>query len=82
MFKPLNNRVLVKPDKIIDRTASGFLLPESEKEKPVTGIVVVGNENVKEGERVVFSKFGFDEIKIDEEVHYVVSDFNLLGIFL
>lgn len=77
MFKPLNNRVLVKA--IEKPKNSGFDLPES-KEKPVMGIVVVGNKDVEKGDEIFFSKFGFDEILIDEETHYVVSDFNILGI--
>jgi co-chaperonin GroES (HSP10) len=42
--------------------------------------VVVGNKDVNEGDRVLFSKFGYDEVTIDGEMHYVVSDFNVLGV--
>ena len=80
MFKPLSNRVLVKPEEKPTETSSGILLAEKVVEKPVIGIVVVGNNDVKEGDKVLFSKFGYDEITIDNELHYVVSDFNILGI--
>ena len=80
MFKPLNNRVLVKPEEKPTETASGILLAEKIVEKPVIGVVIVGNEQVKTGDRVLFSKFGYDEVTIDNELHYVVSDFNILGI--
>lgn len=80
MFKPLNNRVLVKPDETKTQTNSGIFLTES-KEKPATGVVMVGNSMVKKGEKVLFSKFGFDEVGIDNQIYYVVSENNLLGIF-
>ena len=80
MFKPLNNRVLIRPDEKEETTASGLIVVSSVVEKPVTGVVVVGNDSVKEGDRVLFSKYGFDEVKIDNEVLYVVSDITILGI--
>lgn len=80
MFKPLNNRVLIKPDEPVQETAFGILLPMN-KEKAVTGEVIVGNKDLKKGDKVVFSKFGLDEVTIDNEIHYVVSDVNILGKF-
>lgn len=80
MFKPLNGRVLLKPEERPHETASGILLAEKVVEKPVIGVVVVGNSNVKEGERVFFSKYGYDEITLEGDVHYLVSEFNILGI--
>lgn len=81
MFKPLNNRVLLKPDEE-NITKGGIVLVESKFEKPSVGTVIVGNKEVKKGQRIVFSKYGYDEIEIDGEKHYVVSDFNILGIFI
>ena len=43
--------------------------------------MIVGNKDVKKGDKIVFSKFGYDEVKIDDKLYYVVSDFNLLGVF-
>ena len=80
-FSCLNNRVLIKPIEKPNQTASGIFIVETIKEKPVIGIVVVGNKDVKKGDKVLFSKFGYDEVEIENELHYVVSDFNLLGIF-
>lgn len=80
MFKPLNNRILVKPEEKSNTTASGLFLSDKTQEKPVIGEVIVGNKDVSVGDRVLFSKFGYDEVTIDEVVHYVVSDFNILGI--
>ena len=80
MFKPLNNRILVEPEKGEKTTASGIILTAKE-EKPVIGTVVVGNKDVKKGNKIIFSKFGYDEVKIDDKLYYVVSDFNVLGVF-
>lgn len=80
MFKPQNGRILVKPDPKTNETEFGIILPE-DKDKPVTGTVIVGGVDTKEGDRVLFSKFGFDEVEIEKEVHYVVSEQLVLGIF-
>ena len=81
MFKCLNNRVLIKPIEKSDKTAGGIYVVETIKEKPVIGIVIVGNKDVKEDDKVLFSKFGYDEVMIENELYYVCGDFNLLGIF-
>ena len=47
MFKCLNNRVLIKPIEKSDKTAGGIYVVETIKEKPVIGIVIVGNKDVK-----------------------------------
>ncbi|MCF7816176.1 MAG: co-chaperone GroES [Candidatus Pacebacteria bacterium] len=76
------------------KSASGIIIPDTvSKEKPEQGIVTaVGegkwNENgekrvpmdVKVGDRVVFSKYGFDEVKIAGEEYYIVSSSSILGI--
>lgn len=80
MFKPLNNRVLIKPEDKPTETSSGILLSDKTQEKPVIGEVIVGNKDVKEGDRVLFSKFGYDEVTLDGDLYYVVSDCNILGI--
>jgi len=76
-------------------SASGIIIPDTaKKEKPEQGVVVaVGpgkwNEDgdarvameVKEGERVVFSKYGFDEVKVEDKEFFIVSESNILGVF-
>lgn len=79
-MKLLNNRVLVKPDEVIKQTKSGIILSDSTVEKPTTGTVVIGNEEVKKDSRILFSKFGYDEVIIDEEKLYVISSPNILAI--
>lgn len=75
-------------------SAAGIIIPDSAKqEKPEQGVVVaVGsgkwNEDgdkkleieVTVGDRVVFSKYGYDEVKVKDQEYYIVSENNLLGI--
>lgn len=91
-FKPAGDRVLVQPDSIEEKTASGIIIPDTaRKEKPETGTVVAigagkrGDDgkvvpvSVKVGDRVMFSKYGYDEVTIGEEDYYVVAENNILG---
>lgn len=80
-LKPLNHRILVRPTKAEQQTSFGIILSIENQEKPTTGDVVVGNDLVKEGDKVLFSKFGFDEVVIDKETLYIVSEQNILGLF-
>ena len=91
---PLADRVLVKPEGDNDeRTASGIIIPDTaHKEKPERGVVVAvgpgkrGDDNelvpvaVKVGDTVMFSKYGFDEVKIEDEDYYIVSEASILAI--
>jgi len=79
-MKLLNNRVLVKPDEIIKETSSGILL-SVDKEKPTTGVVEIGNKEVKKGKRILFSKFGYDEVVLENGTFYVISSPNILAIY-
>lgn len=81
MLKPLNNRVVVRPDKPEEVTSFGLILPKAGDEKPTTGIVTEGNDLVKVGERVFFSRYGYDEVTVGKETLYLVSNANLLAIF-
>ena len=75
-------------------SASGIIVPDSaKKEKPEQGIVVAvgpgkwdedGEKRipmeVKEGDKVVFSKYGFDEVKMAEKDYFLVSESNILAV--
>lgn len=76
-------------------STSGIIIPDSaKKEKPEQGIVIaVGsgkwNEDgdkrieleVKVGDKVIFSKYGFDEVKVDGKEYFIVGESSILGIF-
>lgn len=75
-------------------SASGIIIPDTvSKEKPEQGVVVaVGSGkwdedgekriplDVKEGDRIVFSKYGYDEIKVNDAEYYIVSESSILAI--
>ncbi len=75
-------------------SASGIIIPDTaKKEKPEQGIVIAVGKgrfdedgekripmDVKVGDRVVFSKYGFDEVKIENNDYYIVSENSILGI--
>ena len=93
-LQPLGDRVLVKPEEVEDKKSpGGIIIPDTaQKEKPERGRVVAvgpgkrGDDNelvpvsVRVGDRVMFSKYGYDEIKIDDEEYYIVSEANILGV--
>lgn len=95
-LQPLGDRVIVRPlslDELSSKTASGIIIPDSAKEKPEQGTVIaVGpgkwNEDgdaripvpVAVGDKVMFSKYGFDEVKIDGTTYYVIAESNILAI--
>ncbi len=80
-LKPLDNRILVKPDEKETKTAFGLIIQEETATKPTTGIVQIGNKDIKKGSKILFSKYGYDEVVIEKETFYVISQPNVLGIF-
>lgn len=93
-IRPLGDRVLVRPEDSADeKSPSGIIIPDTaRKEKPERGIVVAvgpgkrGDDNeiipvsVKIGDMVVFDKYGFTEVKIDNKDYYIVTESNILAI--
>ncbi len=92
-LQPLGDRVVVKPrDEEDARTASGLVIPDTAKEKPQYGdVIAVGPGaldddgdrvpmDVKEGDVVLYSKFGGTEVKVDGEELLVLSARDLLAV--
>jgi chaperonin GroES len=91
---PLGDRVLVKPQLQETTTAFGIIIPDSAKEKPETGVVVavgpgkktesgaVVPVGVKVGDKVLFSKYGFDEVTVAGQEYYLISEANILAILM
>ncbi|MBI5077143.1 co-chaperone GroES [Candidatus Falkowbacteria bacterium] len=92
MLKPLNEHVIVKPLSKEEKTASGIILPDTVKEKPEQGeIIAVGPgkilENgqralmsVKIGDKVIFTKYSPNEIKVDNQEYLVLNESDILAI--
>jgi len=91
-IRPLNDRLLVKRLEEEERTAGGIIIPDSAKEKPAEGeVVAVGagklNDNgervalqVAVGDRVLFSKYGGTDVKLDGEDYLIMREDDILGI--
>lgn len=85
MIKPLGERVLIEAIAKEETTAFGIVLPDSAKEKPQEGkIVAVGNGiwkdgqrvplEVKEGDRVIFSKYAGTELKFEGKEYLIMKE--------
>lgn len=91
-IKPLFDNVLIKPLEAETKTASGILLPETAKEKPQMGeVMAVGPGTVDEhgkpikmivkvGEKVMYKKWGGNEIKVNGEEWLLVEQKDVLAI--
>ncbi len=91
-IKPLFDNVLIKPLEAEEKTAGGIVLPDTAKEKPQKGIVMAvgpGKKNsagkpiamvVKAGQKVMYKKWGGNEIKVNNEEWTLVSQEDILAI--
>ena len=84
---PLGDRVVLKPLVAEETTKSGIVLPGTEKEKPQQAEVVAvgpGTEKVKmevkEGDKVIYSKYAGTEVKADDENFIIVSQSDVLAV--
>jgi chaperonin GroES len=90
--KPLGDRVLVQPLEEKEVIKGGIIIPDTAKEKPQEGKVVAlgtgktdekGNKvefTVKVGDRVLISKYGGTEIKVDDVSYLILREDDILGI--
>ena len=91
-LKPLGDRVLVEPVEEKEVKKGGIIIPDSAKEKPTEGIVVAlgtgkTDDNgkkiafeVKKGDRVLVSKYGGTEIKLDGKEFRIFSSDDILAV--
>ncbi len=91
-LRPLSDRILVERVEEDEKTKGGIIIPDTAKEKPAEGkIVATGNGrmgedgkllpmDVKVGDRVLFSKYGGTEVKIDGSDYLIMSQDDVLGV--
>jgi len=91
-IRPLNDRILVKRLEEEEKTKGGIIIPDSAKEKPAEGEVVAvgpGKTNdkgdvvhmqLKAGDRVLFSKYGGTDVKLDGEDYLIMREDDVLGV--
>lgn len=92
MIRPLGERVVVKPAPNEEKTKSGIVLPDTAKEKPQEGeVVAVGSGrlletgqrvpiDLKPGDKILFSKYAGNEVKIDDVEYLIMREADILGV--
>ena len=91
-FRPLGPRIVVERVESEQKTAGGIIIPDTAKEKPTQGrVVAVGPGardkdgklipmDLKEGDLVLFKKWGGDEVTIGENDYVIMKEEDILGI--
>jgi len=91
-LKPLSDRLLVKPVDEEEKTASGIIVPDTAKQKPMRGKVIAAGPgkmndegkrmsmDVKVGDIVLYGKYSGTEIKLDKEDYLILNENDILAI--
>lgn len=91
-IKPLFDGVLIQPLEAEEKTASGIILPDSAKEKPQVGLVMATGDGrvtpdgkivpvkVKVGQKVMYKKWGGNEVKVGSEEWTIVEEKDILAV--
>jgi chaperonin GroES len=91
-IRPLQDRIIVKRLDDETKTKGGIIIPDTAKEKPIEGkVIAVGKGKVaddgnlikmevKVGDKVLFSKYGGNEVKIDGQEYLIMREDDILGI--
>ena len=91
-FRPLHDRVLIKPLEKDAKSTGGIIIPDTAKEKPMEGKVkavgagTLGEDgklrplDVKKGDRVLFGKWSGTEVKIEGEDLVIMKESDIIGI--
>lgn len=86
-FKPLADRVLIEPAPAEQVTASGIIIPDTAKEKPLRGkVIAVGNGkkdepmSVKVGEAVMYGQYSGTEIRMNGTTYLIMRESDIYGI--
>ena len=90
-LKPLEDRIVVKPSEEEQTTSSGIVIPDTAKEKPQEGTVVAVGPgrfedgarvplDVAVGDKVIYSKYGGTEVKVEGDEYLVLSARDVLAV--
>ncbi|HJE39029.1 MAG: co-chaperone GroES [Candidatus Amulumruptor caecigallinarius] len=86
-IKPLADRVLILPTPAEEVTATGIIIPDSAKEKPLKGkVIAAGNGTkdeemiLKEGDEVLYGKYAGTEVQLDGEKYMIMRQSDVLAI--
>ena len=85
--KPLADRVLVQPAEAEEKTASGIIIPDTAKEKPMRGTVVAAGPGkkdepttVKVGDTVLYGKYSGTEIQVDGKDYLMMRESDIFAV--
>lgn len=91
-FKPLYDRVAVKPIQQDEKTVGGIIIPDTAKEKPMQGEVIAVGKGIRDekgniqplelkvGDKVLYAKWSGTEVKINGIDHMIMKESDVLGI--
>ena len=86
-LKPLADRVLIEPAPAELKTASGIIIPDTAKEKPLKGkVIAAGNGKkdepmtVKVGDQVIYGQYSGTEIKLEGNTYLIMKESDIYGI--
>ena len=91
-LKPLHDHVVIEPLEAEDKTPGGIVLPDTAKEKSTKGKVIAAGSGfvlpngrevklaVKEGDKVIYSKYAGSEVKVDGKELKIVKESEILAI--
>ena len=92
-IQPVNDYILIEPEKSEEKTASGIYIPDTaDKEKPQKAKVVavgpgkIGKNgereplSVKEGDTVLYSKYGPTEVKLDQDEYFFIQESDVIAV--
>ena len=91
-IRPLHDRVVIKRLEGLEKTAGGIIIPDSAKEKPTEGEVIAVGSGIKTaegkvlemdvqvGDRVMFKKWGADEVKLDGEDYLIMEEKDIIAV--
>jgi len=83
---PMDDRILIEILEEETKTAGGLIIPDSAKEKPRMGkVVAVGTDEmlqevIREGDQIIYAKFGGDELSLDGKDYIILQRNDILGI--
>ncbi|MBR2351638.1 MAG: co-chaperone GroES [Alistipes sp.] len=85
--KPLSDRVLILPTPAEQKTAAGLIIPDTAKEKPLSGkVVAVGpgtaevKMEVKVGDEVLYGKYAGTEVAVDGQTYLIMAQKDVLAV--
>ena len=86
-IKPLTDRVVIEPTPVQEKTASGIIIPDASKEKPLKGKVVAAGPGkidepmtVRAGDNVLYGQYSGTEVKLDGTTYLIMREADIFGI--